>query len=86
MWKIVFTDKSRKAFKKLDTVVQRRISQYLAIRVAKNPKALGDMLTGDKAGLWRYRVGDYRVICEMLDHELIVQVIRVGHRKEIYDF
>ncbi len=86
MWEIIFTEKSRKAFKKLDTTAQKRISSYLALRVATNPKALGDMLIGDKAGLWRYRIGDYRVICEIYEQELIVQIIRVGHRKDVYDF
>ncbi len=50
----------------------------------QDPRASGKPLRGNLAGLWRYRVGNYRVICQHLDHELVVLVIRVGHRKNIY--
>ncbi len=86
MWKIQFTDKSRKLFKTLDHSIQRRILHYLETRVVANPRKHGDMLTGDKKGLWRYRVGDYRVIAQHEDAHLLVLIIRVGHRKDVYDF
>jgi mRNA interferase RelE/StbE len=86
MWEIQFTDKSRKLFKKLDSTIQRRISYHLETKVAKSPRLHGEMLTGDKAGLWRYRVGDYRIIAMLHEDKLLVLVIRVGHRKDVYDF
>lgn len=51
----------------------------------KNPRSLGKGLTSDKVGLWRYRVGDYRVICKIEDETITVLVLAVGHRKNIYD-
>ena len=49
-----------------------------------NPRIHGKSLVGNKSGLWRYRIGDYRVICEIQDKEVIVLVLDVGHRREIY--
>ena len=64
----------------------RRIRDYLASRVArlKDPRGLGEAMKGSSSGLWRYRVGDYRVICEILDAKLIVLVVKLGHRKDVY--
>lgn len=84
-WRIQFTERSQKLFKKLDGNVQERISSFLALRVSPNPRRIGDPLTGDKKGLWRYRVGDYRVIVDIQDKDVLVLVVRVGHRREIYD-
>jgi mRNA interferase RelE/StbE len=50
-----------------------------------NPRDFGRGLVGDKAGLWRYRIGDYRVVCRLENNRLVVFVLEVGHRKEIYD-
>ncbi len=54
------------------------------IRLAENPRQWGKPLDGDKVGLWRYRVGDYRLICDIQDERITVLVIRVGHRKDVY--
>lgn len=85
-WHIDFTDRSRKALKRLDKIVQQRIVNYLDTRVAPNPRQYGDPLTGDKKGLWRYRVGDYRIIAELSEGKLLVLVVQLGHRKDVYDF
>ncbi|WP_244518355.1 type II toxin-antitoxin system RelE/ParE family toxin [Phyllobacterium sp. OV277] len=65
----------------------RRIITFLASRIASldDPRQTGKGLRGAKLGsLWRYRVGDYRIICEIQDHRLVVLVIEIGHRREIY--
>jgi len=58
---------------------------YLRERAIENPRNFGKQLSGDKAGLWRYRIEDFRVICRLQDEKLTVLVLAVGHRKEIYD-
>lgn len=65
----------------------RAIMAYLDERVAGNedPKRFGKPLRGTLRGLWRYQVGDYRIICQILDQKLIVLVVAVGHRRGVYD-
>ncbi len=86
-WLIKFDPRAAKELKKIDRVAQKRIITYLKKQVAvqNNPRILGKNLTGNKQGLWRYRVGDYRIICQLLDQDLTVLVIKVGHRKSVYD-
>ena len=86
-WKIEWDDRARKELRKLDSSVQKEILSYLRLRImeANNPRVFGQSLSGNKAGLWRYRVGNYRVICKIEDDILVVFVIGVGHRKEIYE-
>lgn len=64
---------------------KKKIISYLKERTTKNPRNFGKHLSGDKSGLWRYRIGDFRVICRLQDDRLVVLVVAVGHRKEIYD-
>ena len=72
--------------KKLDRIVRKRIVSFLQERISGegNPREYGKILTGDKGGLWRYRIGDYRVVCRVDDDAQIVLVLRVAHRKDIY--
>lgn len=86
-WNIEWDDRARKELRKLDTSVQKEILSYLRIRIAgsDNPRLFGQSLTGNKSGLWRYRVGNYRIICRIEDDALVVFVIGVGHRKEVYE-
>lgn len=86
-WKIEWDDRARKELRKLDSPIQKEILTYLRTRVVdlSNPRIFGHGLSGNKAGLWRYRVGDYRVICRIEDDALVVLVIGVGHRKEVYE-
>ncbi len=85
-WKISFERKAEKQLDKLDRETRLQITSYLFQRVAvePDPRLLGKALTGNLKGYWRYRVGDYRIICEIENHELLILVIEVGHRREIY--
>jgi len=72
---------------KLDAQQAKRILKFLHDRVAKldDPRSIGEALHGSRLGeFWKYRVGDYRLICKIEDDRLVVLVLRVGHRKEIY--
>jgi mRNA interferase RelE/StbE len=86
-WAIEFTGTALKQLEKLDHNVQRRIWNYLNERVAplENPRRLGEALQGERFGeFWRYRVGDYRLITKIENDRLVVLVLRVGHRREVY--
>lgn len=84
-YSILFTNRSRKQIAKLNNEAQKRIISYLENRISINPHNFGKSLVGDKKGLWRYRVADYRIICNISNNELLVLVVDVGHRREIYD-
>jgi mRNA interferase RelE/StbE len=85
-WAIDYTQTARKQLTKLDKPVARRILDFMDERVAEqeDPRTLGKALTGPLGTLWRYRVGDYRVICEIQHSAVTVLVIRIGHRGEVY--
>jgi mRNA interferase RelE/StbE len=72
--------------RKIDPAARQRIREYLEQRVANlsDPRQLGKPLKGELASLWRYRVGDYRLIYELRDEVLVVLVVRIGHRREVY--
>ena len=86
MWTIEWERKALKDAKKLDKSARQRIVNYLEERVlvARSPYQFGKPLKGNKLGLWRYRVGDYRILCQIEDNRLVVLVVAVGHRKDIY--
>jgi len=84
---IEFDDAAKKDLAKLDKQVARRITGYLRERVAPldDPRSIGHALKGASLGeLWRYRVGDYRIICDIQDRALRILVVRIGNRREIY--
>lgn len=85
-WKISFDKRAEKQFAKLEQDAQVQIAAYLRHRVAAqtDPRKLGKALRGEQKGYWRYRVGDYRVICDLRDGELLVLVLELGHRREVY--
>lgn len=85
-WTVKFNNIAEKQLIKLDKPVQRRIVEYLEERIenCKNPKHFGEPLKANKSGLWRYRVGDYRIICEIRETELVILALAIGHRREIY--
>ena len=87
IWTVEFDDAARKDFRKLDRSIQKKIEKYLEDNIAtnKDPKRFGKALLADKKGLWRYRVEDYRIICRIEEDKVIVLVLAIGHRKEIYD-
>lgn len=86
-WDLRFQKDAQKEFLKLDPPIQRRILQYFKERVLTidNPRILGKSLTGNLQEFWRYRVGDYRIICKIEDDNIIITVVMVGHRREIYE-
>ena len=84
-WHIEWDDRARKELRSLDPQYQKKILSYLRERTTENPRNFGKQLSGNKVGLWRYRVEDFRVICRLEDDKLTVFVVAVGDRKQIYD-
>lgn len=87
-WTIELTLNAKKELIKLDKKIQKKILKFLNERVLScdDPRRFGKALAYDKYGLWSYRVQDTRIICRIEDELLVVLVIRVGHRKDVYDF
>jgi mRNA interferase RelE/StbE len=85
-WKVDWSDGARKQLRKLDKKHQTDILKYLSGRIAfaDNPCKFGKPLRYGKNGLWRYRVGDLRIICQIREKETLVRVLGVGHRKSVY--
>ena len=85
-WTIDYTETAKGQLHKLDKQMARRIVDFMDERIApaQNPRNTGKALTGPLGGLWRYRVGDCRVICDLQDVALRVLVLHIGHRREIY--
>ena len=86
-YRIVFTDRAKKQLKKLDKQISSLIIGWLEknIEGCQNPRQHGKGLVGNKSGEWRYRIGDYRIICEIQEERIIVLVLEIGHRKNIYE-
>jgi len=85
-WRIEFDEPAKKEFERLDRQVQIRIRRFLRERIlpSEDPRELGASLRGNLAGLWKYRVGDYRIVAEIREAEILVLVVRIGHRSKIY--
>lgn len=86
-WTIEFDLLARKNVEKLDKQVRNRIRAFLHERLAEldNPRQIGQALQGSTLGnFWRYRVGDYRIICDIQDKRLVILVIEIGHRRDVY--
>ena len=85
-WIIEYADTVKGQLRKLDKQMARRIIDYMDERISEseNPRSTGKALTGPLGDFWRYRVGDYRVICDIQDGALRVLVIQIGNRREIY--
>ncbi len=86
-WAYSFEASALKELKKLGPQAAREILGFLDERMAstEDPRTFGKPLKGDLKGLWRYRVADYRLICSIQDQRLVVLVLKVGHRRDIYD-
>lgn len=86
-YKIEISDVVRKTLKKMDSTARKRILSYIAGVLAKidNPRLLGKALTGNFGGFWRYRTGNFRIICKIDDDRLVVLVVKVAHRKDAYE-
>jgi mRNA interferase RelE/StbE len=85
-WKIEFERAALKELEKLDKPVEQRILKFLHQRLGKldDPRKIGARLQGTLSEFWKYRVGDYRLICSLENDRLVVLVLRIGHRKEVY--
>ena len=86
-WIIKYAESASKQLKKLDKQTALRVLDYMDERVAAvdDPRTLGKNLKGPKIGeYWRYRVGDIRVICNIVDGQMMVLVIEIGNRREVY--
>ncbi|MDL2325326.1 type II toxin-antitoxin system RelE/ParE family toxin [Ruminococcaceae bacterium OttesenSCG-928-A16] len=83
---VLFSSKARKMFKKLDKPVQQLVDGWLRknLEGCTNPRAHGKALTGNHQNEWRYRVGDYRILVNIQDENILILVLEIGHRKEIY--
>ena len=88
IYEISTTEKFDKAFKKLDRQTQRIIKAWIEKNLinCENPRIHGKALTSNRSGQWRYRVGDYRILAEIHDNKLILILVDVGHRRDIYLF
>jgi mRNA interferase RelE/StbE len=86
-WTIEFSDTALRQLEKFDKSVARRIRKFLQERIvaAANPRSIGEALHGERLGeFWKYRVGDYRLIARIEDTRLVILVVRIGHRRDIY--
>lgn len=86
-YKILTTQKFDKAFSKLDKHTQKMIKSWIVKNLVdtENPRVHGKGLTANRSGQWRYRIGDYRLLCDIQDDQLIIVMIDVGHRRDIYE-
>lgn len=84
-WQVRFSKEADKALRKLDRQVSARILDELEeVSRLDDPRSRGKALVGNLSGLWRYRVGDYRVVCDIEDGVMLIAVIDVAHRREVY--
>lgn len=86
MYNIIFEKKAKKQIDKLDNSVKKIIKKWLLKNLVgcENPRLHGRELTGNKSGLWRYRIGDYRIIADIQDDKLVIVAISIEHRKQVY--
>jgi len=87
IWRVEFDRDAARDLRKLGAEAERAILRYLRQRIAtaEDPRRFGRALTGDLKGLWRYRVGDYRMVAAIEDDRFVVLIVTVGHRREVYD-
>lgn len=87
MYHVQYSEKAVKQLKKLDKGVQKLLLAWIAknLENCENPREKGKGLTSNRSGEWRYRVGDYRIICDIRDQELLILALSIGHRSIIYE-
>ncbi|MDM1545230.1 type II toxin-antitoxin system RelE/ParE family toxin [Ignatzschineria indica] len=86
VWRIEYSDSALKALKKIDKTHAKRIVDTLELQIAHldDPRVRGKALQGNFKNLWRYRVGNYRIICDIQNKKLTILALFIGHRKKIY--
>lgn len=85
MYKVVYLDQVEEDLKKLDKSTVKKILARIETYLARNPRELGKLLKGDFQGYWRYRWGDYRAIYKISEREVLILILRIGHRKDVYE-
>jgi mRNA interferase RelE/StbE len=85
-WRVEFDRAAVRDLRKLGSEAERLILRYLRERISgsDDPRRFGHALTGDRRGLWRYRVGDYRIVASIEDNHFVVLVVTIGHRRAVY--
>ncbi|MBQ7564965.1 MAG: type II toxin-antitoxin system RelE/ParE family toxin [Lachnospiraceae bacterium] len=85
-YNVELSDRFKKEFRKLDKYTQKIIRAWIDKNLVncEDPRAHGKVLTANRSGQWRYRIGDYRLICSIEDEKLVILALTVGHRSEIY--
>lgn len=83
---VVYSERALKELKKMDKYTRQMIYSWIDkhLEGCENPRQFGKGLTANRSGQWRYRIGDYRLICEISDGKLVILALAVGHRREIY--
>ena len=87
VWRIEVSETAEKQLAKLDTTVAKRLRSFLRERLASldDPRSIGQALRGSELGeFWKYRVGDWRLICQIKDAKILITVVRLGNRREVY--
>ena len=86
IWQVKFSETAKRQLNKLQKQIQKDILKYLKKRIEtdEDPQRYGGLLRRSLSGLWKYRVGDYRLICEIQQEAIVVLVLAVGHRRKIY--
>ena len=85
-YQLIYSERAKKDVKKLDPYTKQMIKSWIDKRLlrSENPRAHGMALTGNHKGEWRYRIGDYRLICAIEDERLVILALALGHRREVY--
>ena len=86
-WQIEFTPDAEKNLARLGTEAEKRVVKFMRERISnlEDPRSIGESLKDSRfAGLWRYRAGDYRILCEIQDQKIRILVVQIGHRREVY--
>lgn len=85
VWKIKYTAEAQKKLKKLDKHIASEIMAYIkAVSLLNDPMSRGRGLEENWSGYWRYRIGDYRAVCQILKDEIVIAVVKIGHRRDVY--
>lgn len=85
MMTVIYSSNADKLLEKMDAQTRKKIITYIdEVALLKNPKSRGKALTGNLKGMWRYRIGDYRALCLIKEKELIISVVKIGHRSIVY--
>ena len=86
-YRVETTTRFDKEFRKLDRYTQKMLKSWIVKNLVdcEDPRSHGKSLTANRSGQWRYRIGDYRLICEIQDNELVILALTIGHRRDVYE-